>query len=52
MDDIQLPEMDTTTIRALGNAVNVKIVRHIAHNLFSDEPRKHISQPMYENSLS
>lgn len=52
MGDIQLPEMVTPAIRALGNAVNVKIVRQIAHNLFTSEPRYEIVQPTYEFSLS
>jgi len=39
MGDIQLPEMLTPAIRALGNAVNVEIVRRIAHNLLMSQPR-------------
>ena len=33
LDDIELPDIESTAFRALGNAVNSKIVKSIALNL-------------------
>jgi DNA (cytosine-5)-methyltransferase 1 len=52
MGELQLPELITPAIRALGNAVNVSLVQIIAQNLFNSEPRNETANPTYELSLS
>jgi len=52
MDNIQLPDMMTSVIRALGNAVNVNIVLKIAQNLFEAESKHELSQPSHNFLIS